>query len=147
MNIDRFCKNIATFGPIGYLPASGTIASIVTALLLMIIQPLLPVTILFILFFVLVSIYIIYRAKNNFAHSDPSQIVLDEAVGCAIAQFGLSSTPLLILSLLLFRFFDIFKRPLIWRLEYLHGPIGIVADDMLAGFFSLLLIRLIMYFI
>ncbi len=43
-----------------------------------------------------------------------------------------------LLALALFRFFDILKPPPVRQLERLHGGVGIMMDDVAAGFYALL---------
>jgi phosphatidylglycerophosphatase A len=81
---------------------------------------------------------------------DPAQFVMDEVAGQSLVFI---STPflfnsgydllLLLTGFLLFRFFDI-KKPLgINKIQKLHGKFGILADDLLAGLYSLLLLEII----
>lgn len=74
---------------------------------------------------------------------DPSACTIDELVGYLIALQGRDlaapgAWKLLLIAFFLFRFFDILK---IWpgnRFEELPGGWGIVADDAMAGVYSLL---------
>lgn len=90
---------------------------------------------------------------------DPSRVVMDETVGQWIAMLPLSvfaaqSCPLAsggfwlwaAVSLLLFRFFDIVKPLGIRKMEDLPGGTGIMADDILAGIYSAVILALGMYF-
>lgn len=81
---------------------------------------------------------------------DPGQFVMDEAAGQCLVFIG---TPflfslgydliLLLTGFLLFRFFDI-KKPLgINNVQRLPGKFGILADDLLAGFYSLFLLTIL----
>ncbi len=77
---------------------------------------------------------------------DPSEIVIDEVVGQWIALFPLSAGlwfagaaphvfpwPGWVGGFLLFRLFDIWKPwPVSWA-DGLHGPMGVMLDDVLAG--------------
>lgn len=90
---------------------------------------------------------------------DPSRVVMDETVGQWIAMLPLSvfaaqPCPLAsggfwlwaVVSLLLFRFFDIVKPLGIRKMEDLPGGTGIMADDILAGIYSAVILALGMYF-
>lgn len=90
---------------------------------------------------------------------DPSRVVMDETVGQWIAMLPLStfaavSSPLAsgsfwlwaAVSLALFRFFDIVKPLGVRKMEDLPGGTGIMADDILAGIYSAVLLALGMYF-
>lgn len=90
---------------------------------------------------------------------DPSRVVMDETVGQWIAMLPLSvfaaqPCPLAnggfwlwaVVSLLLFRFFDIVKPLGVRKMEDLPGGTGIMADDILAGIYSAVILALGMYF-
>ena len=87
------------------------------------------------------------RGKDN---HDPSEIVIDEVCGQWIAllpvAFGAYYTTADILALwpgwiaafLLFRLFDITKwGPIGWA-DRMHGPTGVMLDDVIAGIFAAL---------
>lgn len=83
---------------------------------------------------------------------DPRQAVVDEVVGVWIpllaAQSGVHTWWLAPLAFALFRLFDIWK-PLgcRWLDRHVHGGIGIMLDDILAGIYALVLILLARYFV
>lgn len=78
---------------------------------------------------------------------DPSEVVIDEVAGQLIA---LIAVPLdwkyVLASLILFRVFDIFKPPPVRQLERLANGMGIMMDDVAAGFYALFLLHLMYYF-
>ena len=79
---------------------------------------------------------------------DPSEIVIDEVAGFSVTLFLLSLSWLnLLLGFLLFRLFDISKPFPIRRLERVKGGFGIVLDDLLAGIYANLALRLILLFV
>ena len=77
---------------------------------------------------------------------DPSIVVIDEAAGQMLA---LVAAPLqwkyLVVSLILFRGFDIFKPPPLRRLERFPGGWGIMLDDLGAGLYALAVLQLLVY--
>ena len=79
---------------------------------------------------------------------DPGQVVIDEVVG-QLLTFG-GATALnprsFLAAYLLFRFFDVLKPPPARQLERLHGGLGIMADDMMAGVFAAAALYLAGYF-
>lgn len=78
------------------------------------------------------------------AGGDPGWFVLDEAAGMWLAV-ALPEKPALLYALVafaLFRVWDITKPPPLRRLERLGGGFGIVADDLGAGLYALLLTML-----
>jgi len=73
---------------------------------------------------------------------DPSVVVCDEIAGFVVTVAFIPLTAAtLIAAFLLFRLFDIVKPPPIRQAEALPGGLGIVADDVLAGVFSNLVLR------
>jgi phosphatidylglycerophosphatase A len=72
------------------------------------------------------------------ALEDPQVVVVDEVVGQWIALAGATTLnwKSLTAGFVLFRLFDIWKPWPVSRLEDLHGGLGIVADDAMAGFYA-----------
>jgi phosphatidylglycerophosphatase A len=84
---------------------------------------------------------IVARESNR---EDPGHVVIDEVAGQLIALIAIPPVwPHAILSLLLFRLFDILKPPPIRQLERLPAGTGILLDDVAAGLLALLLAQLI----
>lgn len=85
---------------------------------------------------------------------DPSPLVMDEFAGQGMAFIGLPFATanmniflLLVLGFIFFRFFDI-KKPLgVDALQKLPGGLGILIDDLLAGFYAFLCLFLTNYLI
>ncbi len=67
--------------------------------------------------------------------NDPSIVVIDEVAGQWFALFGAVAWDWrsLLAAFVLFRVLDIWKPPPIRQAERLHGGVGIVADDVIAG--------------
>ena len=88
-----------------------------------------------------------YLAMNSLGpKTDPSEIVIDEWAGMAVALtvVPLESISQILGAFFLFRFYDILKPWPVNRLERLPGALGIMCDDVAAGFLalvSLLLLR------
>jgi len=96
--------------------------------------------------FVFFAAFIAGRAEILFENRDARPIVIDEMVGFLIALLWLPLNFLtLCLGFVLFRLFDIVKPPPIGILEKrLHGGWGIVLDDVLAGVFANVTLRLLL---
>lgn len=73
---------------------------------------------------------------------DPQIVVVDEVVGQWIILAGATvlNWKSWLLALALFRLFDIWKPPPVRQLERLHGGLGIVADDAMAGVYGALVL-------
>ena len=76
-------------------------------------------------------------ARRNL-HDDPA-LVLDEVAGVWVALLFVPPEPLLLLAgCVLFRLFDIWKPwPVSWADRQVGGGLGVLLDDLLAGFLAL----------
>ena len=75
---------------------------------------------------------------------DPKQAVWDEFIGMWATCVLLPKTlPWLAVAFICFRILDIWKPWPIRRLERLHGGLGIMADDLLAGIFGAVILNVI----
>ena len=81
-------------------------------------------------------------AERHFTQTDPSYVVIDEVVGMLIT---LCLNPVgwagALGGFLLFRMFDVIKPYPANRLEGLHGGMGVMADDAMAGVYANLALR------
>jgi phosphatidylglycerophosphatase A len=70
-------------------------------------------------------------------HQDPGWVTMDETAGSQLALIGLTGWPWLA-ALVVARLADIFKvLPGVKQAERLPGPIGVTADDLVAGLYGL----------
>ena len=76
---------------------------------------------------------------------DPGCIVIDEILGVFITLTAAPNHPAAwLLGFILFRFFDIVKPfPVSWVDNHLHGGIGIMMDDVIAGIYALICLQII----
>jgi phosphatidylglycerophosphatase A len=74
--------------------------------------------------------------------TDPGLVVVDEVIGQWIALAGAAAFnwKSALAAFVAFRLFDIWKPPPVRQLEKLHGGLGIVADDVMAGIYGALAI-------
>ena len=138
-----FISKLAEVPPIGSAKyAPGTLASLVALIIgyYFLITLNLTSYLLFIFIFIIFSYFLceIHIKKHN--KKDPKEIVIDEFAGQFIALLAIIKTDdtsylllSLLLSFILFRFFDITKIGPIKKFETLPGGIGIMADDIVAG--------------
>lgn len=70
---------------------------------------------------------------------DAGWIVVDEAAGTFLAVLGLTVSPAAVVAFAVFRAADIFKRwfPGVAAAERAPGPVGVIADDLVAGVYGL----------
>jgi phosphatidylglycerophosphatase A len=140
---------IATLGPIGYMNAPGTMASIATLPLVYWLHALIPNQYMYVsvvLFLALCSLWVVHKAiEQSRWHHDPSEVVIDEVIGCLLTFWGIAlSGKAVLLGFILFRFFDILKIGGIDYIEHLPGEWGIIGDDIIAGLISNVIVRILL---
>ena len=152
---------ISTFFGCGYYTKiPGTITSLVTTIFIYTACEYFDYTnVKFLLiFFIIIFFYSFYAVKdseNEFKNKDPRQIVIDEVIGQAMPlilliylnqnnQLSFQIEIYYALSFLFFRFFDIIKPfPVSYFDKNFKNYFGIIMDDIMAGFYSMLIIYLI----
>ncbi len=85
-----------------------------------------------------------YTSRALKVHDHPG-IVIDEIAGFLITMIAVPFSWLNVLAgFVLFRVFDILKPwPISWLDKNVHGGLGIMLDDVLAGLFSLLILHIL----
>src|ERR671926_202649 len=105
------------------------------------------VLLLAILLVALAGMWAATRAEKLLGKKDPGAVVVDEVAGQLIAflfvPWQTTWTWTVVAGFVAFRVFDIWKPYPVRRLEGLGGGLGIMADDMLAGFYAAALMSLI----
>lgn len=88
------------------------------------------------------GIYLCQRASDILGVHDHGGIVIDEIVGVLIALWLFDPTWVtLLLGFIWFRVFDIIKPwPIKWVDQRVHGGLGIMLDDIIAGVFAWVLL-------
>ncbi len=141
-------KILATFFGLGHFPvAPGTLASAAGALIYKyLLHPLpWPAYAAFLGLLVVVAVPAAASEARALGNPDPGTVVIDEVCGQLVALFLVPAAWLPILfAFVLFRLFDVLKPWIIRRAERLRGGWGIVADDLVAGGFSAILVHLIL---
>lgn len=142
---------VATFFGIGRLgPGPGTWASLATVLLWWIAARAVPfsrptVAITVAVIVTAIGIPASTRVARESGVHDPGFVVIDEVAG---QMLPLIIAPLawkyLLLSFILFRCFDILKPPPLRALERLPEGVGIMVDDIGAGFYAFAVLAFIM---
>lgn len=100
-------------------------------------------TALAILALFLIGVWSAARVEKAWGH-DSNRVVVDELLGMCISLFLLPVTwQYIAAAFVLFRFFDIVKPLYIRKAESWPGGWGVMADDLLAGIYSNVLLQLI----
>jgi phosphatidylglycerophosphatase A len=82
--------------------------------------------------------FAVKSVEERLSSHDPSEVVIDEVIGQAIAVLWIGPGVFsLVLVFCFFRFFDILKPgPIGWIDKKVDGPMGTLGDDLLAGIFA-----------
>ena len=104
-----------------------------------------PLAVLIVVGSTLCAIWLSTKGAVILKQKDPQLIVIDEIVGFLVANFlAPPRLTALLWSFGLFRFFDTTKVFPTNRLEQLPGGAGIVLDDIMAGLYALIGLRLLL---
>jgi len=127
-------KAPGTFGTVAALPIYWLIKDLPIAIYLVIT-----------LLAFIAGIWICQQSADWLGKDDPSAVVWDEIVGYLITMIAApSGWQWIVLGFVLFRLFDIVKPwPISWADKSLHGGLGIMVDDVIAGLFAGIILQLI----
>lgn len=145
LNLNNVLAFLATLGPIGYVPAPGTVATALTIGLLYVTSfyssSLFAQIIISIC--ALVITYIVCRAAVKvFGTLDPAAVVMDEVCGTILTFVHIPfHVTTWVIGFLLFRFFDISKCCGLTYLEKIGNGLGVMLDDVAAGILSNVILR------
>ena len=145
--MDRLIMFIASGAYLGYLPkAPGTWGSLLGVGIWAGMHrfSLYPYAGVVVALFV-IGIFCAGSAEKILDKGDPGIVVIDEIVGQLIALAGTPFHPAAaLLGFALFRGFDILKPfPVNWMDKHLHGGLGIMLDDVIAGLYALVILQII----
>ena len=158
--IKKFNLLFVTFFKIGKIKfAPGTIASLITCILFLVLVNLFSMLILLFctLGIFLYSFIAINSSYEFFNSNDPQEIVVDEVVGQLLPLLAIPVYETLypapieyycVAAFLLFRLFDIWKPfPISYVDSNTQGILGIMLDDIIAGIYSIIVLTLLFFFI
>ena len=151
-DLDRFIRAFVTGVGVGYLPiAPGTWGSLAALLLVFTVHWLFPLHEMVVLgslvaLLTFPAVVFSTRFSRSEGDPDPSKIVIDEILGQMLC---LLFVPVSAVSLgagfFLFRFFDIWKPFPVRNSEKLPGGMGIVCDDLIAGVYAGLCLKVLIW--
>ena len=148
---DYLALAIATCG-VGYMPlAPGTFGSLLGVAIFLGLTRVAGGAILLIvaiLTFIFAGIWAGTRTEEISGGKDPGKVVVDEVAGQLIALVPLLflkwSIMMVMVSFILFRFFDIVKPYPANRLQELKGGVGVMCDDLVAGAYAAIIMSVVM---
>ncbi|MDD5477160.1 MAG: phosphatidylglycerophosphatase A [Candidatus Omnitrophica bacterium] len=147
-NLGNFLvKAIASVFFIGYLPLiPGTFGSIAGVGLFYLLQGSgRPVYFLGILCIIVLGLFTSGRMEKLLNKKDPSCVVIDEVMGMLIAlSFLPADLKIVVLAFVIFRILDTFKPYPAGRLQNLHGSVGVMVDDLIAGIYANIVVQVIL---
>ena len=144
-----FAVFVASFGYVGFFPfAPGTAGSLAALALFAFIRwigvPAIELGAIVAVF--AIGVWAASGTEVALGRKDPGVVVIDEVLGMLITLALLPvSIPGVVLGFFLFRALDVIKPYPAAQLEHLHGGLGIMADDAVAGLYSYLILRLLMW--
>lgn len=141
---EKLVKFFASFF-VGYSPvAPGTFGTLIGIPLYLILSPQgTNIYIIFTTLFIILGIEISSLAETIFNEHDSSKIIIDEIAGFLITMLFIPVNIKFILSgFVLFRIFDIWKPVPVSHLQKLPGGLGIMADDLMAGIYSNIILQI-----
>ena len=141
---------LATGFYVGNIPlAPGTFGSLIGLPICYLLSEVnLPLAAALALILIIFSVWIAHTSEKILEKKDPGCIVIDEIAGMVVTLFGLPFNLMTaMLGFIFFRILDILKPFPIWALDRrISGGFGVVADDIVAGIFANVLLRIIIYF-
>ncbi|SFL13010.1 phosphatidylglycerophosphatase A family protein [Halanaerobium salsuginis] len=146
--VKKVSRFLATGFYVGYLPtAPGTWGSLLMIFLLYLFPLLNNFYVVFALSLGGIAIANFEEKQNGI--KDESKIVIDEMAGQLLTFFTIQkpSLTILLLGFILFRVFDITKPLIIDKIQSLPAGWGVMLDDLLAGLFSLVILKIVIYLI
>ena len=94
---------------------------------------------------ILLGLSVSGRAEKLFNKKDPSRVVIDEVAGMLVALvFMPLDLRIIILGFILFRIFDTVKPYPADKIQNLHGAVGIMADDIIAGIYTNIVLQVVL---
>ena len=156
--IKKFNLLFLTFFKIGKIKyAPGTIASLVTCLLFLLLINIFNIFVL-LLFTLIIFCYSFIAINNSFDEfnsEDPQEIVIDEVAGQMLILLAIPIYETLyplpkiyycFAAFLLFRLFDIWKPyPISYVDKNVKGSLGIMLDDIFASVYSIIILTIILF--
>jgi phosphatidylglycerophosphatase A len=139
---------IASVGGVGYAPIAPGTAGSAVGLVVFLLTSHWPAAwqVGLLLGITVVGTWAATETARHFGREDPGQVVVDEVAGqlvtCLFTGVTLTGA---VLGFFIFRVLDIIKPWPARQLESLHGGVGIMADDLMAGIYGNLILQVLVF--
>jgi len=133
---------LISFFYVGYVKyAPGSVASLLMLCIYYFIPNIFIIQLYVLIFLSFSGFLLCYYHSIISEEKDPSFIVIDEVLGISISLFMLPKSILLYsVSFFIFRFLDIYKPSIINKSQNVGNGLGIMLDDIISGFVTILLL-------
>jgi phosphatidylglycerophosphatase A len=140
-----FIKTITTFFGVGHLPLiPGTFGSIAGVGVYFLIKANLLLYLAGIGLFLFLGFWFSGYTERIYGQKDPRFVVIDEVAGMLLSLlFVPFSIGAVIIGFVLFRILDTLKPSPAGSLQKLHGGIGIMIDDVIAGIYTNIILQVV----
>ena len=138
-------KILSTFFYIGYLPLiPGTFGSLAGIVLFYLVKDN-PVNYVFWTIVIIIAGFLVCgRSEKIMQKKDPRYVVIDEVSGMLLSLLFLPyDIKLVIIAFILFRILDTLKPYPAGCLEKSRGSLGIMGDDLIAGFYTNIILQVV----
>ncbi len=144
---DYFIKVAATFFYVGYLPlVPGTFGSIAGLILYFFLKGNSLLYLAAVLLIGFLGFVCSGRAEKIFATQDPKYVVIDEVTGMLISLAFLPyDIKWVVIGFFLFRLLDTLKPFPASRFQRMHGSLGIMGDDIVAGIYCNIVLQIVFW--
>jgi phosphatidylglycerophosphatase A len=134
---------LATGLGVGFVPfAPGTFGTLLGLGLWLLLPASLAVQLVAVAFVFAIGAWSANATERHMNRTDPGPVVIDEVLGMWVTMLAMPGGWIApCLGFFLFRFFDVIKPYPADRLERLHGGLGVMADDAMAGLYANVTLR------
>jgi phosphatidylglycerophosphatase A len=141
---DSLALAVASAGGAGFAPVGpGTAGSFVAALALWLIPFTVPMLFAALVVTTAAGVWAGARTERMLGQKDPGMVVIDEVAGMMLSVLLVPRTPaVLAVAFVLFRIFDVWKPFPAYQSQALPGGWGVMADDLIAGGYALMMVLL-----
>lgn len=139
-------KILSTFFYVGYLPfIPGTFGSAAGVIIFFFIRYNTFAQLAVISILIITGLVITGKAEGVFGRKDPKYIVIDEVAGMLLSLLFLPyDIRLVVMVFFVFRLLDTLKPCPAGAIQRLHGSVGIMGDDIIAGLYTNIVIQAVL---